>query len=116
MSWRVSATLLLIAWGALAFGSVYPWGFLPLFGGCALVGAAAVMSRPCAGRVEMLLAVSLVAVVGAIGAQIIPVQATTIRWLSPETDVVLRRYAIGYSVFSERHALSIEPAATMLAL
>jgi O-antigen ligase len=116
MSWRVAATLVLIAWGALAFGAVYPWAFLPLFAGCALAGTAMWLSRTGVGRTEVMLASSLAVVVAAIGVQLVPVPVSTIRWISPETDVVLRRYAIGYPTLTVRHALSIQPRATLVAL
>ena len=116
MSRRVIATLVLMAWGALAFGAVYPWAFLPLFAGCALVGAVALLQRTSAGTMEVVLSISLASVVIAIGLQLVPMPISTIRWMSPETDMVLRRYAIGYPPLSQRHALSIQPRATMLAL
>lgn len=40
-----AATLSLVAWGALSFGAVYPWAFVPLFLGCAAVGTAALASH-----------------------------------------------------------------------
>jgi O-antigen ligase len=52
----------------------------------------------------------------AIGAQLVPLHASTIHWLSPATDAFLQRYALGYATLGERHALSIEPAATFRAL
>ena len=116
ISWPVGSALGLTAWGAFAFGAVYPWAFLPLLVGCALVGAAGLLGRADGVGVEFLLGSSLALVVAAIGLQLVPVSVGTIRWLSPETDAVLRRYAIGYPGVSERHALSIQPSATVVAL
>ena len=44
----VAAALALIAWGAFAFGAVYPWAYTPLGVGCAMVGLAGLLtgSRP----------------------------------------------------------------------
>ena len=42
----VAAVVLIVAWGALAFGSVYSWAFAPLLIACALVGAAGSVHRP----------------------------------------------------------------------
>ena len=116
MSWRVVATLVLTAWGALAFGAVYPWAFTPLFVGCAAVGGATFLQRKGTGKTEILLAVALALLVAAVGLQLVPVSVSSIRWISPETDVVLRRYAVGYPETRQSYALSIDPGATMLGL
>jgi hypothetical protein len=118
MSWRATATLILTAWGALAFGAVYPWAFVPLFAGCAIVGATALLQRSRTGRTDLTpaLPAALVLLVAAIGIQLIPMSARTIQWISPETDVFLRRYQVGYAALAQSHPLSIRPRATMLAL
>ena len=116
MSWRVVATLMLTAWGTLAFGAVYPWAFTPLFVGCAAVGGATCLQRSGTGTIDVRLAVALVLLVTAVGLQLVPVSVSTIRWISPETDVVLRRYAVGYPATRQSYALSIDPGATMLGL
>jgi O-antigen ligase len=115
MSWRVLATLLLIAWGALAFGAVYPWAFTPLFAGCAIVGIASAIQHHPAGRIEPTVALSVALSIAAIGSQLIPLPADTIRRISPETDLFLQRHAFGY-LFGERHPLSVVPRSTMIAL
>jgi len=116
MSWRVTAALVLTAWGVLAFGAVYPWAFTPLFVGCGVVGVASLLQRNGTGKTEVAMAVSLALFVAAVGIQLLPLSAGTIRWVSPETDVFLRRYSLGYPAFVQSHALSIEPRATALAL
>jgi len=116
MSWRVTATLLLTTWGALTFGAVYPWAFLPLFAASAAVGGTTFLQRKGTRKTEMLLAAALALLVAAVGLQLVPVSVSSIRWISPETDVVLRRYAVGYPALREAYPLSIEPRATMLGL
>jgi hypothetical protein len=116
MSWRIATTLLLVAWGALAFGAVYPWAFTPLFVGSAAAGGAAFLQRSGKGKTDMFLAAALALLVAAIGLQLVPVSVGNIRWISPETDVVLRRYAVGYPASSDAYPLSIAPRATMLGL
>lgn len=115
MSWRVPALLALTAWGAAAFGAVRPWAYLPLFGACAIFGAAALAQRRDAVPVDRGLAIALGCLVVAIGVQLVPIPVSAIRQLSPETDVFLRDFEIGYAT-AERHALSIRPAATMVGL
>ena len=116
MSWRVVATLVLSAWGALAFGAVYPWAFTPLFVGCAAVGGATFLQRRGTGKKEILLAATITLLFAAVSIQLIPLSVSSIRWISPETDVVLRRYAVGYPATRDAYPLSIEPRATMLGL
>src|SRR6266540_182300 len=112
MSWRVVVTLLLIAWGALAFGAVYAWASLPLFVGCAAAGLAGTVQRAGAGKPESVLVFALAGVVLAIGTQLVPLPIQTIRVVSPATDTLLERYTLGYPAI-QHHALSIEPRATI---
>jgi O-antigen ligase len=116
MSWRAAALLLLISWGALAFGAPYPWAFIPLYAGCALVGIAGLLSRQKTSQTDVVLAAALAALAIAIGVQIVPLPSSTIRWFSPETDLFLQRYVVGYATLTERHPLSIDPSATLRAL
>ncbi len=115
MSWRAAAALALVAWSALAFGAVYPWAFVPLFAGCAAVGVAALRSRGAPGSVDRPLAIALAIVLAAIAAQLVPVPLAALRVITPQTDRLLHAYAVGYATAS-RHALSIRPSATALAL
>jgi len=116
MSWRAAAILVLIAWGALAFGAVYPWAFIPLYVGCAAVGLAAILQRRRTIARDVPLILALLLVGSAIALQLMPLPAGMIRWLNPETDVFLQRYVLGYPALMQRHALSIEPSATLRAL
>jgi O-antigen ligase len=116
MSWRSAAFLVLISWGALAFGAVYPWAFIPLYAGCAVVGLAMFLERRRTVAMDIPLALSLMLVGIAIAVQLVPVHVDTIRRLSPETDLFLQRYVFGYATAIQRHALSIKPDATARAL
>ena len=116
MSWRAAALLVLISWGALAFGAPYPWAFIPLYVGCAVVGLCGFLSGQKTTRTDVPLGASLAILTIAIGLQLVPLQASTIQWISPETDAFLQRYALGYASLVQRHPLSIEPAATLRAL
>jgi O-antigen ligase len=116
MSWVAVATLALVSWGALAFGAVYPWAFRPLFLGSAVVGLAALLQRGPRAPMDVRLATALALIAAAMIVQLLPVHADILRRLSPETDNLLRRYVFGYPVPNVRHALSVRPAATALAL
>jgi O-antigen ligase len=116
MSWRASAFLLLISWGSLSFGAVYPWAFTPLYVGCAAVGIAGFLQRKRAAATDLPLAISLALLTVAVAVQLLPLHVHAIQSLSPETDAFLRRYVLGYATAIDRHPLSIEPAATTRAL
>jgi O-antigen ligase len=116
MSWRAAAILVLISWGALTFGAVYPWAFIPLYAACAATGLAAFLQRKRTTARDVPLALALLLLGSAVTLQLVPLPAGTIRWLNPETDVFLQRYVLGYPTLVQRHALSIEPSATLRAL
>jgi len=115
MSWRAAALLALISWGALAFGAPYPWAFVPLYAGCVAIGAGMLLQRRKTSATDFILVAALLLLGLAIGGQLLPLPATVIRWLSPETDLFLQRYTVGYAAI-QRHPLSIEPTATLRAL
>ena len=83
MDWFTPATLLLIAWGALAFGAEYPWAYAPLLVFGATVGGLGSVARiPAAGRFRALaLALGLVVAAGCL--QAAPLPAPLVAALSP---------------------------------
>src|SRR5215831_10039144 len=107
MSWRASAFLLLISWGSLSFGAVYPWAFTPLYVGCAAVGVAGLLQRKRTAPTDLPLAISLALLTIAIAVQLVPLHVNAIQALSPETDAFLRQYVFGYATAIDRHPLSI---------
>ena len=111
----VAAVVLIVAWGALAFGSVYSWAFTPLLIACALVGAAGLYigrHRP----VDRPLVVCLVALAAAVAVQLVPLPAAVLRLVSPSTDAFLRAHDLAYALGDGSHALSINPEKTLLGL
>jgi O-antigen ligase len=116
--------LLVVAWGAFAFGAPYDWAYTPLFWGCAALGALGLWAPGSRARrpVAWPLAISL-AIVAAVGlVQLIPLAPATIARLSPATDVFLRQFDVAYQVAAASgapgytHALSIAPSSTWLGL
>ena len=79
MGWFTPAALLLIGWGALAFGAEYPWAYTPLLVFGATIGGIALASRaPAAGRFRALvLALGLVAVTAGLQAAPLPQRAVS---------------------------------------
>ncbi|MCX6544995.1 MAG: O-antigen ligase family protein [Acidobacteria bacterium] len=91
--------LVMVAWGALAFGAVYDWAYWPLLAAGAIVGVWGLLRhvprvRRRAGG-ALLLGILLVA--AAIGAQLIPVDRATLVRMSPATDEFLRQYDVAYA-------------------
>jgi O-antigen ligase len=114
-TWRALSAFVLIAWGVLAFGAVYPWAFTPLFAGCMLVGLAALLRTRPAGD-DLLIAGSLALLLVAIAVQLIPLPVGAIAGISAETDAALRQIRIGYPDALSSHPLSINPPETRVGL
>jgi hypothetical protein len=115
----IAAVLLVIAWGAFAFGAVYPWAYWPLFGVAATIGITQLVARrgqwAARPNTNVMRAFALVAV--AIALQLVPLPQAVIAFVSPATDALLRERDLGYaSGLFTWHALSIDPAATRIAL
>ena len=113
-----TATALVLAWGALAFGAVYPWAFWPLAAACGLCGASALARRSDVPRLPgTLTTISLTAIAVAAMAQLIPLPLNLLSALSPRAPVLLSDLDIAFAARAvERHPLSIAPAATTTAL
>ena len=114
----VAATVLLTAWGVVAFGAVYQWAYLPLAAASAILGI--LLWKHTTNRVHGLPRPILLGLGGiAVGstAQLIPLPEAVRNVLSPSTDVVLRAIDLSFAASAAAngplvHALSIDPAAT----
>jgi len=111
----VAASLALVAWGALAFGAVYPWAWQPLIAGAVIVGAAAMLvawrrdaSARGAAVLWALLAVALTA-----SLQLVPLSVSLRQALSPASENFLLAQDLAYSASPGPHALSLSPAMTV---
>jgi O-antigen ligase len=123
----IAATWLLVAWGAFAFGAVYPWAYGPLAIASAVVGIAgfATGDRP-VWRTNRLLMVALggIALVGLL--QLVPLPLPTLSAVSGGTVGFLSQYDFRFvalgdptgdaSVSAVRHAISIAPDRTIVFL
>ena len=124
----------LLAWGALAFGAVYPWAYGPLLVGAGAIGATGLTlhARP---AVPVSLLAGLLLVSAAISIQLVPLDPGTLTRVSPSTDAFLKEYDVSYraaalvaaldatqksaiQIASVRttHPLSIAPSRTWLGL
>lgn len=108
-----AAVVLLVAWGALAFGSVYPWAYIPLLTGCAVAGALALFvhrSRrlPAPTRLAV---IALVAVIAAGAVQVIPLPPALLETVSPKTDAFLQNYDLRYAFGIDGDPADVDAAA-----
>jgi hypothetical protein len=125
--------LLVLTWGVLAFGAVYPWAYRPLLAVSALVGLLGLVRGARASRrirprpIEW----SLALVVFAILIQLLPLPLDLLDRLSPAAADFAREYDLGLQAIlvesgesggsprfrpAVRHPLSIWPARTALGL
>jgi hypothetical protein len=109
-AWLVPTVL---AFGAFAFGSVYPSGYWPLGVACGALGLAA-LTRARRGRPTCLLVLSGL-VAAAIAVQLVPLPAALIARVSPATDGWLRHHDLLYAFQATTgdatsRALSVAPA------
>jgi O-antigen ligase len=111
--------LCVVIWGALAFGSVYPWAYWPLAAAAAAAGVIGlIVSRsrsvwPVSGALLWALA----AVAAAIGMQMIPVPVSVLAVLSPRSVHLLNdldpAFAAGLVAW---HGVSVWPRDTLVGL
>ena len=108
----------IVVWGALAFGAVYTWAYVPLFVAATAVGVLGAFSgrRLPASRSNRAALLALAAVIAATLAQLLPLPAGLLQAVSPSADSFLRQHDLGYAVNGVRHPLSINPSATALGL
>ena len=97
MAWL---TLLIVAWGALAFGAIYDWARWPLLAACVAAGAWA-FTRPAPRerrRVNGPILLGLVLVAATVGFQLVPFESRTLRRWSPATHEFLKQYHLLYAL------------------
>ena len=109
MAWLI---LLIIAWGALAFGAIYDWARWPLIVACAAAGAWGLareqVSRERRG-VNGPILLGLVLVALAVSVQLVPLESRTIRRWSPATHEFLKQYDLLYALPAVEEAESRIP-------
>ena len=108
-----SLIVLTLAWGALAFGAVYPWAFLPL--AVTLLGIAACQWRP--SRPAGLLPWASLLLVAAVAAQLVPLGVGTLARISPAAVRVIGSLDVAVANgIATSHPISINPSGTGIAL
>jgi O-antigen ligase len=118
----VPAVVAAIAWGALAFGAVYPWAFAPLSMACASIGAAGAVAyrsrrQDPATRAALL---AIAAVLATACLQLIPLPAQVLAAISPGTHDFLTNFDFAYALGADSglswRPLSLAPSATAVGI
>ncbi len=108
-----------MAWGALSFGAVYPWGYWPLAVACQICGFAGLLiarDTP-RGFPSRALTASLALVAAAVVVQLIPLPAAWLTVVSPNTVDLLRKFDPLFAAgLTTGHPISIVPSDTRVAL
>lgn len=104
-----------MAWGALAFGAVYPWAMWPLAVAELGVGVVVCARRPPV-RGEWPLVAALGAIAVGIALQLLPLGPGVVSAIAPSADRLLREHDLGYALVGRWHGLSIDPPSTLRAL
>jgi O-antigen ligase len=111
-----------LAWGAFAFGAVYPWAFWPLAAAASSVGIAGLAIGPRShGSIRGLgltaLTIAFCAFLLAVILQLVPAPLPFLASVSPESARVIPQMDLAVAAGSvSRHAFSIAPARTQLAV
>ena len=106
---------LLIALSTLAFGAVYPWGFVPLFGAAAAIGVTGLSTAGLRPQLRPL-ALALFAVCAAVTVQLVPMPPALLARVSPATPALLGTYDLIFASAPAWAPLSIRPASTAVAV
>jgi O-antigen ligase len=105
----------IVVLGTLAFGGVYPWGFVPMFGAAAAVGIAGLYKTgPRPGLRPLAFALFIVCAAGAL--QLVPVPTAVLARLSPATPDILASHDLVFAGGASWAPLSIRPPSTVVAI
>lgn len=108
-----------LAWGVLAFGAVYPWGYWPLAVTCGAAGVLGLWSsgrfRLAAGTRGVAAVMALVAVAALV--QVMPLPVGVLARVSPQGAALVNQLDVrnAYGLVGS-HSLSVDPSSTWRAL
>jgi O-antigen ligase len=115
--------ILTIAWGAFAFGSVYPWAYGPLAASVVAVAIVSFLAVPASTSSGPLSALHLGSLAGAlallavaVALQLMPVPIDWLRTASSQTLDVVTSFDLTMGAHPNRHPLSIAPQLTATGL
>jgi hypothetical protein len=108
-----------LGWGALAFGSVYPWAYWPLAALLVAAGGAALSVAEHSGvdGTSRELKLALFGIGAAIAVQIVPVPNAIVATMSPRTGPLVARLSPAFAAgLQPLHSVSVWPRDTGTAL
>lgn len=117
--WLQAVPLCTLAWGALAFGAVYPWAYWPLAAACLISGVAALVGVrvSSSGATSLALRVALCGVALAVALQVVPLPVKLVAAISPRTVDLLENLNPAFAAgLMGWHSLSVWPRDTLVAL
>jgi O-antigen ligase len=117
-SWWVQNLLIAaLAWGAFAFGAVYPWAYWPLAGVVAALSILGLQGVAIRRSLHLkLLTAALTLFAAAAALQLVPLPSTWVELLSPRVHDVVANFDLGAGAHPDRHPLSIAPQLTVTGL
>ena len=104
--WALRLTVVLIAWGVLAFGAVYEWAYWPLAAACAVVGLVGLLSGWATATASRGLLAASVAFGFAVLVQLVPLRTSVIGSISSSTAALLSDLLPGCLSSQLRHGFS----------
>jgi O-antigen ligase len=104
-----------IAWGAFAFGAVYPWAYWPLAAAATGIAVAGLLARAPESLAPLgltALSIALGVFVAAATFQLVPLPNGSVAAISPEAPSIVAQLDPTAQLGDESHALSIAPSRT----
>ena len=119
VAWLQALPLCTLAWGALAFGAVYPWAYWPLAAACLISGIAglAVTRGIQIDTTSNAFTFTLIGLAAAIVLQLIPFPVGVVAEVSPRTIDLLGELNPAFAAgLMTQHPVSVWPRDTWIAL
>lgn len=110
----MASTIVVLAWGVLAFGAVRPWAYWPLYGAAALLGSWWVCAprRRSAPALEPSVIVATMVLVAAAALQLVSVPVELLQRISPGSTAFLTEYHTAFAGgLISRHPIAVDPRA-----
>jgi len=108
-------TVAALAWGAFAFGAVYPWAYWPLVAACCLAGFAGLFAEHAGASRALIVALALIVAAGLL--QVVPLSRETLGEVSPTAPGVIAQLEPAFAIgMLPAHPVSIHPPLTWTGL
>lgn len=109
----IAAAILMLAWGAGAFGSPYPWAYRPLLAGATVIGVSGLALGKARVPLAVAIGLSLIAAVAAM--TLVPLPPNVLRQVSPSSLELQMQYRV-MAMEAPALPISIDADRTILGL